>query len=345
MLFYILLLPLKHLSIAILLPGGDFGQSLPEEGELRLFPEGLADYLIDAEVVKRIKVKQDEFKDGFDFLVGNPPYVSYGLRGAQKMTKEQDDYLRKYYPNSAEYKISLYAIFMDLGMRELGEKGKLGFITADSFLLGRFFSKIRKSILDTCKISEIVLFQKDFWESGVIGKPVITILQKEFDKNSRRENNIIAKLCLAPRGLKEMSFFSYSYEQSYFESVPYNRFRLFFDEKSKHFVDHIEKDALNLGNIVSIHTGVRSKIGQKNIVSKTQRGLTWQRGLISGSEIIKYAVLYSGHFINIDPKILWSGGWDPQVILKEKLLLRQTGDSLIAAFDDYLAYMTTIVAK
>ena len=76
-------------------------------------------------------------------------------------------------------------------MRELGEKGKLGFITADSFLLGRFFSKIRKSILDTCKISEIVLFQKDFWESGVIGKPVITILQKEFDKNSRRENNLI----------------------------------------------------------------------------------------------------------------------------------------------------------
>ena len=85
-----------------------------EEGELRLFPEGLTDYLIDAEVVKRIKVKQDEFKDGFDFVVGNPPYVSYGLRGAQKMTKEQDDYLRKYYPNSAEYKISLYAIFMDL---------------------------------------------------------------------------------------------------------------------------------------------------------------------------------------------------------------------------------------
>ena len=271
---------------------------IPEEKEkLNLFPEGLTNYLIDAEVVKRIKLNQGEFKDGFDFVVGNPPYVSYGLRGAQKMTKEQADYLRKYYPNSAEYKISLYAIFMDLGMRKLGEKGRFGFITADSFLLGRFFSKIRKSILDTCKISEIVLFQKDFWKSGVIGKPVITILQKEVDRNSRQENNLIAKLCVTSTALKEMSFFSYSYEQTYFESIPYNRFRLFFDERSKHFVDHVEKGALKLGNIVSIHTGVRSKIGQKNIVSKTKKGLTWQKGLISGSEVIKYAVLYNGYFI------------------------------------------------
>ena len=36
---------------------------------------------------------------------------------------------------------------------------------------------------------------------------------------------------------------------------------------------------------------------------------------------------------NIDPKLLASGGFDPKVELNDKLLIRQTGDSLIATID------------
>jgi hypothetical protein len=43
---------------------------------------------------------------------------------------------------------------------------------------------------------------------------------------------------------------------------------------------------------------------------------------------------YSGHFLNIDSKLLWSGGFDPIVVKNTKLLLRQTGDSLVATLDD-----------
>jgi type I restriction-modification system DNA methylase subunit len=306
---------------------------IPEEKrELRLFHGEISEYLIDTDVVKRIKLKQGEFKDGFDFVVGNPPYVSYGLRGAQKMTKEQADYLRKYYPKSAEYKISLYAIFMDLGMRELGEKGKLGFITADSFLLGRFFSKIRKSILDTCKISEIVLFQKDFWESGVIGKPVITILQKESDKNSRRDNNLIAKLCVAPRGLKEMSFFSYPYEQSYFNETLYNRFRLFFNETDMELVKKLEKDNVKLGRIINFASGLIGKRDKKSIISTRKENNKWLPGLLSGGQIERYSLTYKGDFILYDIKELKSGFKEANYF-EPKIFLRQTGDSIITTYD------------
>ena len=50
---------------------------------------------------------------GFDIVIGNPPYVSYGLRGVGTLTKEERDELCRRFPNSAEYKISVYALFMD----------------------------------------------------------------------------------------------------------------------------------------------------------------------------------------------------------------------------------------
>ena len=47
---------------------------------------------------------------------------------------------------------------------------------------------------------------------------------------------------------------------------------------------------------------------------------------------------YAGHFINIEPKLLWSGGWDTAIVSRQKLLLRRTGDSLLATYDDKAFY-------
>ena len=109
---------------------------------------------------------------------------------------------------------------------------------------------------------------------------------------------------------------------------------MFFDSYSKDFVDKVELDTTPLKTFVTIHTGIRSKIGQKNIVSTNKQSTTWERGLISGSEIGRYSLKYEGHFINIDSKLLWSGGFDPKVVKNDKLLLRQTGDSLVTTLDD-----------
>ncbi|MGQ9626379.1 MAG: Eco57I restriction-modification methylase domain-containing protein [Anaerolineae bacterium] len=54
---------------------------------------------------------------GFDVIVGNPPYVSFGLRGAERAEKELDRYLRDKYPDSAEYKLSTYSIFINRGIQ------------------------------------------------------------------------------------------------------------------------------------------------------------------------------------------------------------------------------------
>ncbi len=280
-------------------------------------------------------------KDGidvFDVVVGNPPYVSFGLRGVERIEKELESYFRRRYPDSAEYKISLYAIFMNRAVDLMNNRAMFGFILPDSFLLGRYFSKIRRYILDKTCIIEILMILQDFWSYGTVGRSVIILLQKEQDKEARGNNEIVVRLCPILEDLGKRNYRTYSYEQEYFDRVPYTRFRLFFDKQSKDLVDKLERNTVSLKDIASIHTGVRSKIGQKNIISTNKEGENWHRGLISGSEIGRYNLAWDGHFLNIDPSILWSGGWDPEIVLNDKLIMRQTGDSLYVTFDDEKYY-------
>ena len=93
------------------------------------------------------------------------------------------------------------------------------------------------------------------------------------------------------------------------------------------------RNTVLLGKYFTGRTGVRSLIGQKNIISKEKLGETWQKGLTSGAQVLKYSIVYDGDYINIDPKLLNKGGWDYDIIHNPKILIRQTADNLMAAID------------
>jgi len=275
----------------------------------------------------------DVFKDGgFDVVIGNPPYVSFGLRGSKRYSNELGKYLRENYPNSAEYKLSTYAIFMDRAIQELGEGGYFSFVVPDSFLLGRYFSKLRKFILDTCAIIEVTMFVKDFWGGGVVGRPTIITLKRLSDKKLRGSNKLTAKLASNISEFSNDEYQSAVYGQEYFDRIPYNRFRLFFDESSEKLVKKIENDAISLGRVLSLSSGLIGKGGKERIVSKRKKGNKWLPGLISGAEIDRYFLNYAGNFILYDEKLLHSGFKDADYF-KTKILIRQTADSIIATID------------
>lgn len=268
---------------------------------------------------------------GFDVVIANPPYVSYGLRGGQKMAESEKDFLRKNFPHSAEYKISLYAIFMDRGLQIAKPDGGIEtYIVPDSFLLGRYFSKIREFILRVSEIDYILLLPFGVFDATV-GFSVVYLFQRKRAINP--EHAITAKFAKAVVDIGSNHTQQLSYPQSYFNSLNHKRFRLFFDVKIMALISKIEKDSSELGRFLTGRTGVRSLIGQKQIISSSKKGAKWQPGLISGSQVLKYKVIDEGHHINIDPKLLNKGGWDYDVIHNPKLLVRQTGDTLTAAID------------
>jgi len=286
---------------------------------------------------------EEEFKyviddGGFDVVIGNPPWVSFGLRNVGKMNKIESKFYRDNF-FSAEYKLSTYALFVEKGIRLLKDGGYLSFILPDSFLLGRYFSKLRKFILDTCEIKKIVLtFYDVFSGKATTGRNVIIVLKKQ-DNAKKRSNNLVEVTKVDTQEDFEKGIFkTFQYKQSYFEKIIYNRFRLFFSEAEKEFVEHVERDSELLSKYMVGHTGVRALVGQKQIISKHKLGDTWKRGLISGSQIGRYWLKYDNHYINIDPELLNKGGWDPNVILNDKILIRQTGDRIYATLDTQKYY-------
>lgn len=269
-------------------------------------------------------------KKGFDVVIANPPYVSYGLRGGQSLLLKEKEFFKRKFPNSAEYKISLYAVFMDKAIQICEQNGGLQtLIVPDSFLLGRYFSKIRKYILQSNEIVSILLLPYDVFDATV-GFSVIYLFQKK--NNVNPAHNIKSSYAINNEMVQNGTFKSFSYAQNIFNGIAHKRFRLFFDKKSMDLVFKIERDSSELGSIVRFSSGLIGKNGQDNIISDTKKGGKWLKGIISGSEINRYTISPEGNYLLYE-KAKIKSGYECVEYFKEKLILRQTGDSLICAFD------------
>lgn len=269
-------------------------------------------------------------KGGFDVVIANPPYVSYGLRNTQSLTKEEKRTLRISFPNSAEYKISLYALFIDKAIQLSKNTGGIQtYIVPDSFLLGKFFSKIRNYILCSNEIKNILLFNYSIFDATV-GFSVVYVLQK---KNIINKNNKLSSILVSDNSdLDSCKYKEFSYSQEYFNTTTLNRFYLFFEESSMNLISNIKKNSVSLGSIVKFSSGLIGKNGQDSIISDTKKGKNWLPGIISGGEINRYIINRKEKFLLHDKDFIKSG-YECVKYFEDKLFLRQTGDSLICAYD------------
>jgi hypothetical protein len=225
----------------------------------------------------------------------------------------------------------MYALFMDKAIQlSRSEGGIQALIVPDSFLLGRYFSKIRATIIKNNYIREFVLFYYGIF-AATVGFSVVYLFQRTH--NISNGHNLAVLFPKSTDDLLARDVRSFSYPQTYFNKTKYNRFRLFFDAETKNLISKIDEHSIELGSIYTGRTGVRSKIGQKNIISKSKNTEFFQKGIISGGQITRYGIKYDGDYININPIVLNSGGWDYEVIHHPKILLRQTADNLIGTID------------
>ncbi len=274
-----------------------------------------------------------------DFILSNPPYVSWGLGRVGKLDSVKEKYYRQTFSHSAEYKISYYAMFIERAIQLLKIKGTVALIIPDSFLMGKYFRKIRSYLVHSTAIQEIALFQRNFWTRADSGLPVILI----FRKDAHDHKNLLMISRQLQFSSTEISILNeYQMDPNSFSQLSESRFRLLFSEESERFIYQFEQNALPLGDFFEIHHGIRSKkgIGKDKITSKICHNSSWKPGLISGKDVEAFKLSYQGDYINIDPENLYSGGYRSNHIEQEKIILRRTGDHLISAVDSLGYYHT-----
>ena len=194
----------------------------------------------------------DEDKNEFDFIVGNPPY----LNKSSKYIKMHRTKLKKIYGDINAHET--YSMFIVNGIWRLKEGGNLGFITSDSFLTLSTHEKLRDFILQSCLINEITLAPNNLFDNQDVNtSPVIIILTKKTgaENDEKRRNNEIK---LIPRLQTEDDYqkppLEYHIKQKEYFSLPFHIFHINIEDQIIELFEKAPKLEAFLKGFIGMHT-------------------------------------------------------------------------------------------
>jgi type I restriction-modification system DNA methylase subunit len=275
----------------------------------------------------------------FDLVITNPPYISYGARGQEKLASDWQKLIKQQLPHGSEYKIRLHSLFQELCLKLTKPEGHTLMLVPDAFLTGQHYAKLRTYILKESKIISLNILSQQAFDKVCAGRWCIAVYQRQtlskqdiVDVNSQNSNkNTDTAYDITLRNIDKQESTKIAWQD--LVSKDLQRFQLLFTPYDRQIFRRL-RDLPPLKNYLTGHTGIRAKAGRNSIVAASPLDRTWQRGLISGSQVNPFQIETPQHYINIDSTKLYAGGFDPQNIAVPKILVRQTGDRLVAAVDN-----------
>ena len=116
-------------------------------------------------------------KDGFDIIIGNPPYVQL-----QKMGKEADVLEKAGYSSFARTG-DIYSLFYELGFKILKEDGILTYITSNKWMLAAYGKNLRKFFFEKTNPLKLIDFgNHQLFESATVATNIL-VSQKAKNQN------------------------------------------------------------------------------------------------------------------------------------------------------------------
>ena len=116
-------------------------------------------------------------KGGFDVVIGNPPYVFARDNFSQS---EKDFFVEKYV--SAKYQINTYLLFIEKTITLLKNNGIYGLIIPNSWLMVYSGEGLRKYLLETCNLYQIINLEGYSFESANV-ETVILLAENRIISN------------------------------------------------------------------------------------------------------------------------------------------------------------------
>lgn len=252
---------------------------------------------------------------GFNIVLSNPPWVSLLGKQSLSINKENSSkYLDIFNSNTANP--NLYEFFIIRSFSLLENKGHLVFITPDRLGQNSSTAYIRENILKTKTLKEIVYRWKF---ENVIADTVTTVIQNSFLHD---EYFISSKHCPFCNKL--------IFSNKDYLNLPEYIFKSYKNEETKELVLKIKAIGKPLNEFCSTTSGFG---GKSKLITDSQINRN-QIKILKGSCIQKYKVLQPLYF-DFNSKNITGRTKDKNKLGKRiKILLRKTGDELIAAYDD-----------
>jgi adenine-specific DNA-methyltransferase len=287
---------------------------------------------------------QKNGSQGFDIVIGNPPYVF--IRGNNFDETERCYYSTWYFQgivpstrgkSRQSGKINTFSLFLARSIKLLKKGGILGFIVPNTILRTTTSDVIRKLIVTSAIVEEIVDLQDGVF-SGVVASTVILILAKEIkDTNDHR--------VLVKHGVQDLGagvFQSHLVDQARFLTNPACVFDIHVDDQFARIFKKMQTGSFCMGDICSqIIEGLVTRRGDELFTSDPTKPKA--KKLLRGKDIDRYCIHWRpDQYIIFEPSLLHR---PRPVIIHEapaKLVAQRIGGGafpLRVAYDDRQYYV------
>ena len=273
-------------------------------------------------------------KNGFDIVIGNPPYIRpHHLSDETKklMWSKFDTYEKK-----ADY----YVCFIQKTL-ELSNSGTvITFIVSDSWLRLDSFEKIRALILNKTSVKIVIDFTEDVFENATVKASIVSLI-----KGDNKDNNINTaitddanKLLNLPMRLICQNNFRYTFK---------NVFDLSIDVNTSAIKQKIRENSRPLENLFDISFGIKTGDDEKFLTFDPSHS-EYCRKLVRGADINRWIINFNGEYVIYDTKAMRANKITARPGNKErfeqpKVLVRDTGGGLMATFDPDNYYVKDVL--
>lgn len=264
---------------------------------------------------------------GFDIVIGNPPY------GVALSDMEKAKLSEKYFHQ--DYQLDTYLIFMELGLRIAKENGQLAFIVPNTWLTNLKLKKIRSHITSDNYVSAIAHYNRKIFDEAVVDTQ--TLFAR---KNNSKNEKIVVKVFDESQDHK-----SHVADQNEWAAMAGDSINIFMREGDILLRRQLDQGSEKLGKVVNLVIGMKPYQTGKGSPKQTAGDVANRvfdadtkfdatcKPLLRGADIQKYRVSWKGN------RWIKYGAWlaEPRLSAnfdaEKKIVIRQTGDTLIAALD------------
>lgn len=209
------------------------------------------------------KKSQDDPKperNGFDVLIGNPPYVR------QELFKEYKDYLQSSYKSIYDGRADLYTYFIKKGFDILCNNGVLTLITSNKFIVRGYGEKIRKVLAREKTIKTIV----NFGELPVFKASVDSLIIVAKNRKPTPESCLIYAQATEEEHITDIyKFLALNHVSKKLLSL--DESWVFKDKKSMRILDRLNNFEQKLGDLFEIFGGIKTGCDKAFIIDSSVR--------------------------------------------------------------------------
>lgn len=274
--------------------------------------------------------KGGENKHGFDVIIGNPPY------GAKISKKEIEFYSKKF--NYQSYQFDSYLLFMEKVNSLISSNGVVSFITPNTWLSTVYSSSFRKYVFETFAMKELRHFSYFVFRDATVETDIYILKKEQNPLDNRIKISFVencSNLSVSEKIILQKEFISKNgkpiniYEKKEFESIKIKCKKIKKIGDLFQIVQGTKPFQKGKGNPPQTEEILKSQIFIQNY-KKDETYLPCLRGSLMN----KYTILWDQNYYISYGDWLAEPRYSAKFDVSEKLVIRQTGDSIIATFDN-----------